>query len=97
MSQNQRPLTRVQLAKKFDWQDNFPQAIQDRLFEHYTKFSHSESDIQSVSDTLFWAAQKKPMSAFLAEHRQYFGSASANDLQSMIALLAKLQADKPEK
>ena len=53
MSQNRRPLTRVQLTQRFQWEDNLPQAIQDRLFEHYTKFHQSESDIQSVSDTLF--------------------------------------------
>ena len=91
MSENQ-PLTRIQLEEKFEWQDNFPQVIQDRLFEHYTQFGCSVSDIQSASDSLFWATQKKPMSAFLAEHRQYFGSASADDLASMIKALAQLQS-----
>ena len=90
MSQEQHRLTRVQLAKRFEWENNFPQAIQDRLFEHYTKFRYSTSDIQSASDTLYWATEKKPMGAFLAEHRQYFGSASADDLQAMIDLLAQL-------
>jgi len=95
MSQNQRPLTRVQLAKKFEWEDNFPKAIQDRLFEHYTKFKYSETDIQSASDTLVWAVQGKSMNAFLQEHRQYFGSASTDDLQEIINLLAQLSQQAP--
>jgi len=97
MSQNQRPLTRVQLAQRFQWEDNFPKVIQDRLFEHYTKFRQSESDIQSASDTLVWAVQKKQMGPFLAEHKQFFGTASADDLQAMIDLLAQLSQQAPQK
>ena len=95
MSQGQQ-LTRVQLAKKFEWEDNFPKVIQDRLFEHYIKFRHSEADIQSASDTLVWAAQKKPMGPFLAEHKQFFGTESAHDLESIIDLLAQMSQQTPQ-
>ena len=93
MSQEDTLLTRSQLAEKFEWEDNFPVIIQDRLYQHYLTYTHNGRtglalvDIQSATDTLLWSIQGKPMKAFLGEHLQYFGSESTDDLKEMIDLL----------
>ena len=94
---SQSPLTREQLAEQFLWEDNFPPQVQERLYEHYAMFAHDGKtglallDIQSATDTLIWAVQGKAMSPFVAEHRQYFGEDSAQDLQKLIDFLLHLQ------
>ena len=71
-------LTRDELAQRFRWTDTFSEEIQSRLFTHYTTFTHEGNanralmDIQSVSDTLFWAMQNKPLQGFIQEHTRYW-------------------------
>jgi hypothetical protein len=92
----QQPLTRDQLAQEYQW-EVFPEAIQVRLYSHYTTFTHdgnlrlAVSDIQSASDTLSWQLQGARLDAFLSEHRGYFGQASAEDVADMVQLLATLR------
>ncbi len=99
MSQ-QQPLTREQLAQEYQW-SQFPEAIQELLYRHYTTFDHAgdlrlaAADIQSVSDTLSWLVQGARLGAFLEEHRTYFGQASTDDLADMARQLAALR-QKPE-
>lgn len=96
----QHPLTCEQLTKEYQW-SQFPEAIQERLYRHYTTFDYAgnlrraTSDIQSVSDTLSQLLQGARPEPFLAEHRRYFGQASTDDLAGMAQQLAVLQ-QKPK-
>jgi len=91
-----QPRTREQLAQEYQW-SQFPEAIQQRLYVHYTGFAHegnlrlAASDIQSASDTLSWVLQGVRLAPFLKEHRDYFGQASTDDLADMARQLVTLQ------
>jgi hypothetical protein len=93
------PLTREELARQFQW-DQFSPQLQASLYRHYTTFTHdgnlqlARADIQSASDTLSWVLQGQPATAFLGEHRQYFGVESTNDLEAMIAA-ARAEKEQP--
>jgi len=94
-----KPLTQRQLAEKFQWDDNFPLPIQQKLYEHYVRFQRdgdlhrAEMDMVSVSDALFWVTLGKPIGIFLGEHELYFGIESATDLSSLAQQLKALQEE----
>ncbi|MGH2497584.1 MAG: hypothetical protein ACRDIV_23020 [Ktedonobacteraceae bacterium] len=94
-TQQPQPLTRELLAKEYQW-SQFPEAIQQRLYIHYTTFVHegdlrlAERDIQSASDALSWVILGTRLAPFLIEHRQWFGEASTDDLADMAKQLVAL-------
>ena len=93
---NQQALTREQLAKAYQW-NQFPEAIQQQLYQHYLEHTHdgdlelAERDIQSASDALSWVMLGSRLDAFLKEHRQWFGEDSTNDLADIAKQLTALQ------
>lgn len=96
MSQECQPLSREQLAEKLQWH-YFPQAIQERLFEHYQHFQHdgnvckAEMDIQSASNALFWSTLGALLGKFIGEHEFQFGVDSTRDLSAIAQELSELQ------
>ncbi len=102
MNENmQQPLTREQVAQKYQW-STFPEEIQKRLFEHYQTFTHegdlkrAESDLQSATNTLDWLLSDAHIDTCLAEHQAYFGEASAKDTARIAKELHRLKRHTDE-
>lgn len=91
-----QPLTREALAQLYQW-DNFPESIQEQLYQHYQTFTHdrnmdlARADIQSVSDSLYWVSLGTSLDRFTQEHFHYFGVASTEDLKHLAGELTALK------